>query len=70
MTHILDKFNRYCIDGCPRVPRYWLYITYPEGKEWSHVCKECEKRIGDENLKEAELRDKIRGRYGTYPRTD
>ncbi len=39
------------IEGCPNPYKYKLYRTLNGIKKWIRVCVDCEKTIGDENLR-------------------
>jgi protein-arginine kinase activator protein McsA len=42
-------------EECGNKPaQYGIYKTLPDGeKKWLNVCKGCEKKIGDENMRRA-----------------
>jgi len=50
------------VEGCNNKAKYWLYKTYfhtflnspSRGiKKWLHVCRGCERGIGNENMRRA-----------------
>jgi len=62
------------IKGCDRPVKYKIFKTFSGGeKRWLNVCKECEQKIGQENLNHAggyltakEL-DDLQAMRGAYP---
>ena len=38
------------VEGCNNKAHFSLYRTLNGEKKWIHVCSDCEKKIGDENI--------------------
>ena len=41
-------------EECGKPAKYKIYKTFPDGhKEFISVCRKCERKIGDDNMKRA-----------------
>lgn len=44
------------VEGCKKPWKYALYEVHSDGsKTWLHICIDCEKVIGDRNLRRRKL---------------
>jgi len=47
------------VEGCKSEAKFALYRTRDGKKEWLQVCGNCERKIGDENMRRLkDVRDK------------